>query len=170
MTGTFIPVALRYNISTISFNFFVFGTMPLKRRLTREQQLLGAHADYHAPRQAPPPLAPRPVRHTICGRLPSFSDLVVGKSRHSIAETEDICLGNSALKQYEIVGKPFVMAHVAQETDSYFERTTAEGRKLTYHLEVVQKPQRARACGSGPRCKYHNAGRDGSRLTFRSLC
>ena len=32
-------------------------------------------------------------------------------------------------------------------------RMTKEGRKLTYHLNVIQQPERARACGSGAKCK-----------------
>lgn len=130
--------------------------MPPKRKLTREQELLGAHANYHASRQAPPPLAPRPARHTICGRLPSFSNLVNDKPRLSLPElstnTTNTFFDN--LKQYTIDGKPFVMATVAHESKSSFERVTSEGRRLTYHLEVVQAPARARACGNGPRCQF----------------
>jgi Velvet factor len=32
-------------------------------------------------------------------------------------------------------------------------RVTKEGRKLTYKLTVIQQPERARACGSGAKCK-----------------
>ncbi len=32
-------------------------------------------------------------------------------------------------------------------------RITKEGRKLTYTLTVIQQPERARACGSGAKCK-----------------
>jgi hypothetical protein len=32
-------------------------------------------------------------------------------------------------------------------------RVTKEGRKLTYRLKVIQQPERARACGSGAKCK-----------------
>lgn len=32
-------------------------------------------------------------------------------------------------------------------------RITKEGRKLTYKLTVIQQPERARACGSGAKCK-----------------
>ncbi len=32
-------------------------------------------------------------------------------------------------------------------------RVTKEGRKLTYCLTVIQQPERARACGSGAKCK-----------------
>lgn len=33
------------------------------------------------------------------------------------------------------------------------ERTTKEGRRLRYELKVIQQPERARACGSGAKCK-----------------
>ena len=32
-------------------------------------------------------------------------------------------------------------------------RTTREGRRLRYELQVIQQPERARACGSGQKCK-----------------
>lgn len=32
-------------------------------------------------------------------------------------------------------------------------RTTRDGRRLHYELKVLQQPERARACGSGPKCK-----------------
>ncbi|KAI9699320.1 MAG: velvet protein [Candelina mexicana] len=37
----------------------------------------------------------------------------------------------------------------AHETDNTATRMTAEGKKLTYNLTVIQQPERARACGSG---------------------
>lgn len=32
------------------------------------------------------------------------------------------------------------------------QRVTRDGRHLWYQLEVLQQPERARACGSGPKC------------------
>lgn len=32
-------------------------------------------------------------------------------------------------------------------------RVTKEGRTLTYFMTVIQQPERARACGSGAKCK-----------------
>ena len=32
-------------------------------------------------------------------------------------------------------------------------RITKGGRHLWYELEVIQQPERARACGSGPKCR-----------------
>ncbi len=32
------------------------------------------------------------------------------------------------------------------------QRITKGGRHLWYQLEVLQQPERARACGSGPKC------------------
>lgn len=32
-------------------------------------------------------------------------------------------------------------------------RETKGGRKLWYVLKVIQQPERARACGSGPKCE-----------------
>ena len=34
-----------------------------------------------------------------------------------------------------------------------FDRVTNSGRHLWYVLKVIQQPERARACGSGPKCK-----------------
>ncbi|KLU89732.1 hypothetical protein MAPG_08701 [Magnaporthiopsis poae ATCC 64411] len=38
-----------------------------------------------------------------------------------------------------------------QSSGVMIERTTKGGRRLFYHLEVIQQPERARACGSGPK-------------------
>ena len=32
-------------------------------------------------------------------------------------------------------------------------RETKSGRRLWYSLKVIQQPERARACGSGPKCR-----------------
>lgn len=32
-------------------------------------------------------------------------------------------------------------------------RVTRDGRRLHYDLQVLQQPERARACGSGPKCE-----------------
>lgn len=39
------------------------------------------------------------------------------------------------------------------ETESCSTRWTKEGKRLTYRLKVLQQPHRARACGSGAKCK-----------------
>lgn len=44
--------------------------------------------------------------------------------------------------------------HVENETKSTSIRTTKDGRKLSYQLNVLQQPSRARACGSGAKCKF----------------
>jgi hypothetical protein len=38
---------------------------------------------------------------------------------------------------------------VSNETKSQFIRTTKDGRQIRYNLQVIQQPERARACGSG---------------------
>ena len=38
-----------------------------------------------------------------------------------------------------------------------FDRVTNSGRHLWYVLKVIQQPERARACGSGPKCKLPSA-------------
>lgn len=38
---------------------------------------------------------------------------------------------------------------VQNETNSSSSRVTKEGKKITYNLQVIQQPERARACGSG---------------------
>ncbi|OJD25679.1 hypothetical protein ACJ73_02956 [Blastomyces percursus] len=39
--------------------------------------------------------------------------------------------------------------HPPNETEHTMSRVTQEGKKLTYHLKVIQQPERARACGAG---------------------
>lgn len=41
------------------------------------------------------------------------------------------------------------MIQVSNETNSSSSRITKEGKKITYALQVIQQPERARACGSG---------------------
>lgn len=55
---------------------------------------------------------------------------------------------------YIICEKKFIMLKVENETLAEFQRTTVGGRSLRYRLHVIQEPAKARACGSGPRCKY----------------
>jgi hypothetical protein len=38
---------------------------------------------------------------------------------------------------------------VSNETKSSSSRMTKEGKKITYAMQVIQQPERARACGSG---------------------
>jgi len=44
------------------------------------------------------------------------------------------------------------MEQPVNETKSESSRTTISGRRLTYKLQVVQQPEKARACGAGQRC------------------
>ena len=46
---------------------------------------------------------------------------------------------------------------VSNETKTSMTRVTREGRHLTYELEVIQQPERARACGSGAKCEFLSA-------------
>jgi hypothetical protein len=41
----------------------------------------------------------------------------------------------------------------ARDNVLVLKRETRSGRVLHYRLEVIQQPERARACGSGPKCK-----------------
>lgn len=43
------------------------------------------------------------------------------------------------------------------ETKSTSARVTKEGKKLTYEMNVIQQPQRARACGSGAKCRFQSS-------------
>ena len=42
--------------------------------------------------------------------------------------------------------------NVANELISTMERHTRDGRTLLYQMEVIQQPERARACGAGAKC------------------
>ena len=56
-------------------------------------------------------------------------------------------------------------AHQTRPDRSVVQRTTKEGRQLTYELQVIQQPERARACGSGVKCKSGVIVRGRPRLT-----
>lgn len=45
-----------------------------------------------------------------------------------------------------------------------FDRHTQDGRRIWYDLKVIQEPERARACGSGPKCKMHQFWREDSAI------
>lgn len=55
---------------------------------------------------------------------------------------------------YEIEGVYYNMTQPLNETRSTHLRLTVDQREITYTLEVVQQPEKARACGSGPRCVF----------------
>ena len=40
------------------------------------------------------------------------------------------------------------------ETLAIFERQLNDGSSLEYHLQVLQQPERARACGQGAKCMF----------------
>lgn len=130
---------------------------------TREQRQLRAYAKHHVPRPREPPLiAPRPRERGNDEQLPSLQDLQLLKEGRGInnppeplellpADTE-ILFDGRVLQEYHIDRKTFVMQRVDHEGQRLHHRTTSGNRKLTYELEVAQAPQRARACGNGPRC------------------
>lgn len=43
---------------------------------------------------------------------------------------------------------------VENETKGTATRMTKGGRRITYEMNVVQQPERARACGQGAKCKF----------------
>jgi hypothetical protein len=55
---------------------------------------------------------------------------------------------------YTVGGLRYNMVQPKNETKSEFSRKTVDGRILTYELEVVQQPEKARACGSGQKCEF----------------
>lgn len=63
------------------------------------------------------------------------------------------CLDGLPIRTYVIAGIYYNMTQPMNETRSSHKRWTVDRREITYTLEVVQQPEKARACGSGPRCK-----------------
>ena len=61
-------------------------------------------------------------------------------------------LDGRPLKTYSIDGNNYTMMESPNENEVMYTRRTKDGRRLRFHLEVLQQPMRARACGSGPRC------------------
>jgi hypothetical protein len=64
-----------------------------------------------------------------------------------------IYIDDQPIRTYVVGGIKYNMAQPPNETMSEFSRYTVDGRRLTYRLNVVQQPEKARACGSGPRCR-----------------
>lgn len=91
--------------------------------------------EYHAPR----PILPQP---TSAQKVPEFF----------IPGISVLYLDDLPIKTYRIGNAIYNMQQPPNETRSEHTRHTMDGRRITYSLEVVQQPEKARACGSGPRC------------------
>ncbi len=63
-------------------------------------------------------------------------------------------LDDLPIRTYTVGGFRYNMAQPKNETKSEFSRKTVDGRQITYALEVVQQPEKARACGSGVKCEF----------------
>ena len=61
--------------------------------------------------------------------------------------------GDLPIKVYIIGDRYFSMQQPPNETRNEHIRYTAGGRTLKYKIEVVQQPEKARACGSGKQCR-----------------
>jgi hypothetical protein len=99
--------------------------------------------------------------------LPSFRTLLneIGESvviepehpasriRPSYVPGSQIEFAGKPVAYYGICGSTYIMQRAEFETTNQVVRTTASGRRLRYKLNVMQEPAKARACGSGPRCK-----------------
>lgn len=88
------------------------------------------------------PLLPRPGPTTA----PSVPRLIN-------PTTARLYVDNILCLTYQICGKSFTMQVPQNEGVAAFTRQTMSGKNLSYRLKVVQQPEKARACGSGPRCK-----------------
>ncbi|EXJ60720.1 hypothetical protein A1O7_04873 [Cladophialophora yegresii CBS 114405] len=61
----------------------------------------------------------------------------------------ELYLDDLPIRTYQIGENHYNMQQPPHETRSEFHRTTIDRRTITYTLEVVQQPEKARACGSG---------------------
>lgn len=61
----------------------------------------------------------------------------------------DLFLDDLLIKTYRIGDYHYNMQQPPDETRNEFHRTTVDHRYITYTLEVVQQPNKARACGAG---------------------
>lgn len=93
--------------------------------------------EYHAKRPLLPHPGPAP-------RIPTFF----------IPGVSVLYLDNLPIRTYRIGGASYNMTQPPNETTNQRSRQTVDRRRVTYRLEVVQQPEKARACGSGPRCRY----------------
>lgn len=129
----------------------------------------------------------RPASGSFTGRLPSISESVgssynrpllprpVPESSTKVPKlinprTASFCLDGIPIRTYQICGKAYNMQQPANEGVASFSRQTIGGKNLSYRLKVVQQPEKARACGSGPRCKYSVSLHEHHNLTQNSFC
>ncbi len=65
----------------------------------------------------------------------------------------DFYLDDQPIRIYQIGENWYNMQQPPHETTNECRRTTVDHRVVSYTLEVVQQPEKARACGSGNKCK-----------------
>jgi hypothetical protein len=66
----------------------------------------------------------------------------------------ELFLDDLPIRTYRIGENHYNMQQRPHETRNEFHRTTIDRRTITYSLEVVQQPEKARACGSGNKCRF----------------
>lgn len=108
------------------------------------------------------PIEPRPIAAYPDPRLQIPPPLYVPGVTHGLWEGKPV-------ECYIICEKKFIMLKVENETLAEFQRTTVGGRSLRYRLHVIQEPAKARACGSGPRCKLTPHGSNASTNALQHL-
>ena len=122
-------------------------------------------SDTVVPRRRQSTILPKPTDLSIAdfGGLTKFPASGFGQQQPGAQEGSlpplfipghtEIYFDGKPVKQYEIVGNTYRMIAPENETRSSLTRQTISGVNLRYELSIIQRPERARACGSGPRCK-----------------
>ena len=122
-------------------------------------------SDTVAPRRRQSTILPKPTDLSIAdfGGLTKFPASDFGQQRPGSQEGSlpplyipghtEIFFDGQPVKSYEIVGFTYRMIAPDNENRSSMIRQTISRVTLRYELHIIQGPKRARACGSGPRCK-----------------
>ena len=112
-------------------------------------------------RTGPRPSRPRSITPSACGRLqvcrsPRTSSFSIEASVCPLSRPRGSSINPPPMRHHLSTGSPPMVVTAAmcrERADASLTRVTKEGRTLTYFMTVIQQPERARACGSGAKCK-----------------
>ena len=125
------------------------GARKLRKDESKETDELVEQALYHLPPLVQ--LAPKPP-DAAPPTLPGVIRLL-----HAENSADAYYLSGQELSLYNSLGQLFRMQKPENENHSEIRRVTTGGQHLCYQLQIAQQPERARACGAGPRGRFDSS-------------
>jgi hypothetical protein len=132
----------------------VHGQKPLTAEMQTSEPNRHQRALEATPTQGPTQTLPS-LRDTVGKEYNAKREIAPGRPgirELFIPGVHEFVLDGQPIRIYKIGQDSYMMQQPPHETRSEATRTTIDGRKITYVLDVVQQPDKARACGSGNKC------------------